>query len=308
MNIESVETFHKLFETKNFTKTAEIMGITEATVSYRIKELEKYLGKDLVTRNLDKSVSITEFGNSFYRNSSKFVDYIISIRNGTEETIPPRVINIITGEIAGIYFLSPIIKGFRDKYKGVGVNLEIASALETLTKLMHNESDIGFTASTNFPDFKPFLNSVKITRVFPIQLFVIGRPDTPILKSKGVAPEDLKGVPYVARVPTSGIQAEIDRVLSDSGIRNDDLNIVYRFQNSSSVISAVAEGLGISICSDIQARKYIDAGIIGYAPLLSHLKSYIYMIDVHNGGSTEVNRFSSYLRAYAKIQYPHTEA
>ena len=29
MNIESVETFHKLFETKNFTKTAEIMGITE---------------------------------------------------------------------------------------------------------------------------------------------------------------------------------------------------------------------------------------------------------------------------------------
>ena len=112
----------------------------------------------------------------------------------------------------------------------------------------------------------------------------------------------------MARVPTSGIQAEIDRVLSDSGIRNEELNIVYRFQNSSSVISAVAEGLGISICSDIQARKYIDAGIIGYAPLLSHLKSYIYMIDVHNGGSTEVNRFSSYLRAYAKIQYPHTDA
>jgi len=302
MNIESIETFHKLFETKNFTKTAEIMGITEATVSYRIKELEKYLGRDIVTRNLDKSVSVTEFGKDFYTNSTKFMNYISGIRDVGEEKTPSKVINIITGEIAGIYFLSPIIKGFRDKYKAVGVNLEIASALETLTKLMHNESDIGFTASMNFSEFKPFLNSVKITRVFPIRLFVIGRPDNPILKNQGIAPEELKGIPYVARVPTSGIQAEIDRVLSDSGVRNEDLNIVYRFQNSSSVISAVAEGLGISICSDIQAKKYIDAGIIGYAPLISKLKSYIYMIDVHNGGSTEVNRFSSYLRTYAKLQ------
>ncbi len=302
MNIESIETFRRLFETKSFTKTAEIMEITEATVSYRIRELEKYLGKDLVIRNLDKSVSVTEFGDSFYSKSAQFMDYLNNIKNEENDKTPIKVINIITGEIAGIYFLSPIIKGYRDKYKGVGVNLEIASALDTLTKLMHNESDIGFTASTNFPDFKAFLNSVKVTRVFPIRLYVIARPGNPVLKSKEIFPNDLKGLPYVARIPTSGIQAEIDRVLSDSGVENKDLNIVYRFQNSSSVISAVAEGLGVSICSNIQAKKYIEAGIIGYAPLATSLKSYIYMIDTHKGGNVEINRFTSYLRAYAKLQ------
>ncbi len=51
MQIELIDTFLDLCETRNFNRTAERMGVTQSTVSGRVRALEKALDARLFTRN-----------------------------------------------------------------------------------------------------------------------------------------------------------------------------------------------------------------------------------------------------------------
>lgn len=51
MQIELIETFLDLMETKSFNRSAERLGITQSTVSHRINTLESALNRKLFTRN-----------------------------------------------------------------------------------------------------------------------------------------------------------------------------------------------------------------------------------------------------------------
>ena len=51
MEVDILRTFVMLTKNKNFSKTAEMQNLVQSTVTNRIKELEKELGKQLFIRN-----------------------------------------------------------------------------------------------------------------------------------------------------------------------------------------------------------------------------------------------------------------
>ncbi|MBS3649505.1 LysR family transcriptional regulator [Pseudaminobacter sp. 19-2017] len=51
MNLELLDTFLDLIETRNFNRTAERLGVRQSTVSSRIRTLEQMLGKQLFQRS-----------------------------------------------------------------------------------------------------------------------------------------------------------------------------------------------------------------------------------------------------------------
>lgn len=51
MQIELIETYLDLMETRSFNRTAERLNLTQSTVSHRVKSLESVLGRPLFTRN-----------------------------------------------------------------------------------------------------------------------------------------------------------------------------------------------------------------------------------------------------------------
>ncbi|UFJ40752.1 LysR family transcriptional regulator [Brevibacillus humidisoli] len=65
MNPESIRTFLLVAETQSFTKTADVMRVTQSTVTSRIQTLEKELGITLFART-KRSVELTEAGRSIY--------------------------------------------------------------------------------------------------------------------------------------------------------------------------------------------------------------------------------------------------
>ncbi|MGL4281320.1 MAG: LysR family transcriptional regulator, partial [Albidovulum sp.] len=51
MQIELIETFLDLCDTKSFNRTADKLGVTQSTVSGRVRALEATLGRTLFTRS-----------------------------------------------------------------------------------------------------------------------------------------------------------------------------------------------------------------------------------------------------------------
>lgn len=60
MQIEQIETFLDLCETRSFQRTAERLGVTQSTVSGRLKALERALGRRLFTRSRAGTAPTTE--------------------------------------------------------------------------------------------------------------------------------------------------------------------------------------------------------------------------------------------------------
>ena len=73
MNLELLETFYVLSKTKSFSKTAETLNIVQSTVSLRISELEKILGKQLISRNT-RTTKLTFAGEFFLPYASRILN------------------------------------------------------------------------------------------------------------------------------------------------------------------------------------------------------------------------------------------
>ena len=73
MDIEDLKTFLVLSNTKNFTRTAQQMFIAQSTVTNRINELEKQVGRNLLYRT-NRSVELTAEGERFRDYAEKVVE------------------------------------------------------------------------------------------------------------------------------------------------------------------------------------------------------------------------------------------
>lgn len=73
MNTEELKTFICLCKVKNFTLAAEQMYIAQSTVTNRIVELEKDVGKKLFNR-ASKKVILTEEGRIFLKYAERILE------------------------------------------------------------------------------------------------------------------------------------------------------------------------------------------------------------------------------------------
>lgn len=77
MQVELIETFLDLMETRNFNRTAERLNITQSTVSHRIKALEAQFSRKLFTRNKGGTVPTAS--------GLRFLDYAKALQNQWHE-------------------------------------------------------------------------------------------------------------------------------------------------------------------------------------------------------------------------------
>ncbi|MCL4336387.1 MAG: LysR family transcriptional regulator [Candidatus Thermoplasmatota archaeon] len=116
MNTDSLQVFVDLVSTLNLRKTADNFSISEATVSYRLRQLESFLGKDLFVRSSSKRIEITDFGKKFYPDAIKILRILDYHQSYGKSISPNGEIKISSGEIATIHFLPSLIESFEDKH------------------------------------------------------------------------------------------------------------------------------------------------------------------------------------------------
>lgn len=300
LSIKSFETFILLYEKRSLREVARTLGITQPTVTYRIQELEAFLGQKLINSQNNRKLTFTEYGDFAYQELTNIVEKLTQLAQNGKAVEEKRQIKISSGEIAGLYFLPTVIKNFRDKYSDIDISLEISSSLNVVKSLSVGKADIGFIATKEFPELKEIESRIKIEKLLPVELVIITPLNHPFSKAGIIEPLDLvkSRVSFISRSNNSAIQYEFNRILREAGIKMGDLNTVQNFENSSSVISAVAEGLGVAVVSWYQAFRFINAGLVDFAKISTNVKSYIYGLDRWNGRFIAINNFIAYTRSY----------
>jgi LysR family transcriptional repressor of citA len=250
MNTEELKTFIFLSKVKNFTLAAEQLYIAQSTVTNRISELEKEVGKKLFTRGA-KNVTLTEAGEVFLR----YAERILELQNTSIEemhalTSHSRKFSI--GAINASYeaYVKPLVDECLKDNTITSVKVMLGHSPDLIQHLQDNVLDMVFSAIP----LKRLGYNCDVYDVDRVALVCKkGANEYP----QGVTKVELAKLPYLM----------CDFTLSEAGLFIRSLfpkNHVYRLEvdNSSKLLPYLENGLGYSFLPYKLIKDKVEAGIL----------------------------------------------
>lgn len=144
-NTEWYRVFLRAAETSNLTKAAQLLHMTQPSVSYAIKQLEDTLGVVLFDR-LSKGVRLTEEGHALFRHVRLAFEELDAAERRITKLQQLNEGRLRIGANGAIIkdFLLPCLDLFHDRYPGIRIQLSQERTGRVLERLRSGSLDIGF--------------------------------------------------------------------------------------------------------------------------------------------------------------------
>ena len=257
INLKQLEAFVATAEYSSFTRAAEVMFLTQSTVSSHISALEDILGVRLIQRSARQRVALTREGELVYREARDILDRcrtLQDLKNHDREshlviaasTVPEQC--LLPGLMADFLSLCPesryvLLRGDSDCVH---------------QHLAQGKANLGFVGTAISP-MEYHYHGVAEDRLV---LITANREPYRRLQRAGVSGLSLLDRPIIFRERNSGTRRETEDFLLLNNITPEELNIVAEIDNPEAIRSGVSRGLGISIMSVLAAREDLAAGKI----------------------------------------------
>lgn len=245
-----VDTFIELYRTRNYTKTAENLHMTQPAVSQHIKYLEEFYGCKLFNYN-KKVLTITEQGEALY----KYLLTMSSDANKIREEIKNIDIskkNLHFGATftIGEFIIPKIISEISSKYPEINISFIIRDTSELLEELKKGNIDFafieGFFEKTEYENY-----------LFSKERFVgICAANNPIA-TEITKFDDIVKERIILRENGSGTRDIFEKILYDNNLSLNDFNKKYEIENINIIKELVKENKGISFIYERAVEKEI---------------------------------------------------
>lgn len=242
----------------SFTKAAEILFLSQPSLSKQIKILEKHVGIILVNRDKNK-ISLTEGGELFLRYAERILALceescraLNDLQNGHRGNL-----NVGTSQTIGTYIMPRILALFAQNYPEINLKVQVDSTRIIAKNILDHEIDIGIVGG-HVPE--NFRKNLKIENFVEDELILIIPKSHPFAKKsrKIINKVDLYHLNFIALTPTSTIRKFIDNILIQNNIEIKQFNIIMEFNSIEAIKTAVSLGLGAAFVSSSAIEKEIQ--------------------------------------------------
>ena len=253
ISIRQLEVFVATAEYCSFTKAAEELHLTQSTVSMHIRTLEEVLKACLIERGARKKAILTEEGKRVYSEAKDILGQVEALQEhrSAEEGEPLR---IGTSTVPAQYLLPKLLSGFIKKHSQVRYILRRGDSEHILDCLKKGEVRIALTGYKNSDRSLIFQEIARDHLVLITENSEAFRA----MQAQGKTARDLLDLPMIAREETSGTQHAADAFLQKLGVPAP--NVVARMDNPETIKISVAEGMGVSLISDLAVSAEVKTG------------------------------------------------
>jgi DNA-binding transcriptional LysR family regulator len=254
MQIENFKIFAHLVETKSFSKSAKLNGITQSVVSQQARAMERHFKTLLIDRS-QKQFQLTREGQRVYDLAKELLhtyDKLLSELQEMKKVIS-GTIRIATIYSIGLHELPPYIKKFLRDYPSVNVRVEYRRSNLVYEDILHNSVDFGLVA---FPgkhrqiEVIPFRND---------QLVLITHPEHPLAKRTEIDVRDMADYKLIGFDPDIPTRKAVDHIFREHKL---ELDPVMEFDNIETVKRAVEIDHGISIVPQKTVQQEVRQGLL----------------------------------------------
>ncbi len=239
-----LRSFHAVASQSSFTRAAEVLHVTQPTLSGQVKELEERYGVKLFVRH-GRRVELTDLGRSAYNITKNLFRYEDEV-----EQLLLSAKNLTAGELHvgadSPYIVTPLLAKFQRLYPGVHISIRYGNSEQVMQWLESQRCDIAILP--NVPANERF----HILPLKPDQLVAFVAHDHPWSNRRSIKLKSLLEQRVILREKGSRTRAIFEQALQNANI---NLTNVMEISSREGVREAVAAGFGVGVVSENELRS-----------------------------------------------------
>ncbi len=193
MEIRVLRYFLTVVREENITKAAEVLHITQPTLSRQIAQMEEELGVKLLDRSTRKIV-LTNEGLLLRRRAEEILELVDKAERELvqQDESLEGTISVGCGDLAAVQLLPPLFQAFQQRHPAVTFDLYTATADHIKDRMDRGLTDLGLLLEPVNMEKYDFI------RLNQREQWVVAmRPDNPLAALDGIKPADLQDVPLI---------------------------------------------------------------------------------------------------------------
>lgn len=258
MNFNHLDYFITLAKVQHYTKAANLLYISQPSLTYAISSLEKELGLDLFQKE-GRNVVLTEAGRIFLR---EIQPGMASLNSGLHKMEALRrgsgYIHIASVRTLTQSFVPQLAYGFKKEHPKKEIHYEFSNSTgmssDIINGIKNNLYDVGFCSFVENED------QIRFDPVYEQEMVIILPEDHPLAKHDTLPIEAIAEEDFVTFDPVSGLYLVIQQMFAAAGV--DKPKIKYAVGEDETVAGLVAAKFGVAIVPNMTILSYMPVKIV----------------------------------------------
>ena len=256
MNLNQLEYFRVLAKEEHYTKAAQMLSITQPSLSHAIAMLEQELNTKLFEKK-GRNIVLTKYGKTFL----PYVEEALGVlEDGVKKTRNLNATN--EGEInlgyiytLGSNFAPSMVRGFLDSHPDYHIDFHftVGATSEMIEGLKNDRFDLVFAS---YQEKEP---EVVFSRIGNQKLVVVVPNNHPLAGRASIRLQETIPYPQVYFSRNSGLRPVIDQLFEKINVFP---KIVFEMEEDSSMAGLVAQNFGIAVMPEIPILKTLEVTTI----------------------------------------------
>jgi DNA-binding transcriptional LysR family regulator len=252
LDLRQLATFRSVATTLSFTKSANILGYAQSSVTAQIQALESTLGVPLFDR-LGKQVQLTAAGHRLVR----YAEHLLALADEAEIAVagsddPTGSLVIGAPETLCTYRLPAVLREFRLRYPRVQLIFRPSEEADLRRQVSESGVDMAFVMDAPLQ-----ANHLVVAALQPEQIVIVAPPDHHLAVLPEVYPVDLAAESMLLTEVGCGYRVLFEQTLAEAGIY---VLIGAEFSSVEAIKQCVMAGLGLAVLPTMAVAMEIEQG------------------------------------------------
>jgi DNA-binding transcriptional LysR family regulator len=205
LDYHKLRIFKAVADLKSFSKAAQMLFLSQPTVTLQIKKIENYLGMTLFRRH-KSNLELTEEGKVLYQFASKIIEDYMNMEENLKNVKKTSVLYIGCSSTIGDYLLPKIITKFLSENPEVSIKIFIGNSKEVEDGVLSKIFNIGLVEDNIIS------NKLDVSEFYEDEIILIASKNNSIseyLKTQN----ELKNYKFIFREFGSGTRNIVEQSL-----------------------------------------------------------------------------------------------
>ncbi len=288
MDFVLLRSFLAVADTGAITEASERINVTQPALSRRIRQLEEFLGADLLIRGR-KGVELTEIGRVVEAEARIMVNRFDQLRTRVSglHGLEGGTVRIGGGATAVSFILPEAIAAFQQDHPGVHFQLKEAGSSEVVRDVIDGALELGVVT------LPVHSRELDVQQLCSDRIVLAARHDHLLAGRRRVDAIQLAGLAFVGFEAGSAIRQIIDSTLRDAGV---EMNAVMELRSIPAILRMVVTTGNLAFVSRLGLKGQTEVTEVPVPDL--RIERTLAVITRKGGGlSPGASEFSKRLRA-----------
>lgn len=254
MDLQGLQIFIEVSETKSFTRAGENLGYSQPTISFQIKQLEQELGFPLFDR-IGHTVNLTDAGREVLSYAQRICRMAQEMAHtGNLPQIPKGTVRLGTADSLCQPLICDHFAQFQKQFPQVHLKVITGGTKELFRMLDHNQVDIVCTLDNHIYD-TAYVTAHEET----VGVHFVVAADDPLAKRDRVGMEELAERSFLLTERGMSYRRLLDEWLAQNSM---EIQPAVELGSAHQLCRLVAQGLGVSLLPDYVTEEALQQGQI----------------------------------------------